>query len=40
MWTDILAFFQTMGFMNIDWRQVVMLFVSFFLLYLGYQKAV
>ena len=38
MWTDILAFFQTMGFMNIDWRQVVMLFVSFFLLYLAIRK--
>lgn len=38
MWTDILAFFQTMGFMNIDWRQLVMLFVSFFLLYLAIRK--
>lgn len=38
MWTDILAFFQTMGFMNIDWRQLVMLFVSFFLLYLAIKK--
>jgi len=27
-----------MGFMNIDWRQVVMLFVSFFLLYLAIKK--
>ncbi len=38
MWTDILAFFQTMGFMNIDWQQLVMLFVSFFLLYLAIKK--
>lgn len=38
MWTDILDFFRTMGFMNIDWRQVVMLFVSFFLLYLAIKK--
>lgn len=38
MWNDILAFFQTMGFMNIDWRQLVMLFVSFFLLYLAIKK--
>ena len=38
MWNDVLAFFQTMGFMNIDWRQLVMLFVSFFLLYLAIKK--
>ncbi len=38
MWTDILDFFNTMGFMNIDWRQLVMLFVSFFLLYLAIKK--
>lgn len=38
MWNDILAFFQTMGFLNIDWRQLVMLFVSFFLLYLAIKK--
>ncbi len=38
MWNDILAFFQTMGFMNIDWQQLVMLFVSFFLLYLAIKK--
>lgn len=38
MWNDVLAFFQTMGFMNIDWRQLVMLFVSFFLLYLAIRK--
>ena len=38
MWTDILAFFQTMGFMNIDWRQGLMLLVSFFLLYLAIRK--
>lgn len=38
MWTDILDFFRTMGFMNIDWRQLVMLFVSFFLLYLAIKK--
>ena len=38
MWTDILDFFQTMGFMNIDWRQGLMLLVSFFLLYLAIRK--
>ncbi len=38
MWTDILNFFQTMGFMNADWRQIVMLFVSFLLLYLAIKK--
>lgn len=38
MWTDILDFFRTMGFMNIDWRQLVMLLVSFFLLYLAIRK--
>lgn len=38
MWTAILAFFQTMGFMNIDWRQGLMLLVSFFLLYLAIRK--
>lgn len=38
MWTDILAFFQTMGFMNIDWRQGLTLLVSFFLLYLAIRK--
>lgn len=38
MWNDVLAFFQTMGFMNIDWRQGLMLLVSFFLLYLAIRK--
>ncbi len=38
MWSDILNFFQTMGFMNADWRQIVMLFVSFLLLYLAIKK--
>lgn len=38
MWTDILDFFRTMGFMNIDWRQGLMLLVSFFLLYLAIRK--
>ncbi len=38
MWSDVLNFFQTMGFMNADWRQIVMLFVSFFLLYLAIKK--
>ena len=31
-------FFRTMGFMNISWRQVIMLFISFFLLYLAIKK--
>ena len=35
---QILDFFTTMGFMNIDWRQAVMLLVSFFLLYLAIKK--
>lgn len=34
----ILEFFQAMGFMNIDWRQGVMLLVSFFMLYLAIKK--
>lgn len=34
----ILAFFQSMGFMQIDVRQVVMLLLSFFLLYLAIKK--
>lgn len=34
----ILEFFQHMGFMNIDWRQGVMLLVSFFMLYLAIKK--
>lgn len=38
MWSDVLNFFQTMGFLNADWRQIVMLFVSFFLLYLAIKK--
>ncbi len=38
MWTDILDFFRTMGFMHMDWRQLVMLFVSFLLLYLAIKK--
>ena len=38
MWSDVLNFFQTMGFMNADWRQIVMLFVSFLLLYLAIKK--
>ena len=35
---DILEFFSTMGFMNLDWRQAVMILVSFFLLYLAIKK--
>ncbi len=38
MWSDVLNFFQTMGFMSADWRQIVMLFVSFLLLYLAIKK--
>ncbi len=34
----VLAFFQSMGFMNIDWRQALMLLLSFFLLYLAIKK--
>ena len=34
----ILEFFQSMGFMNIDWRQALMLLISFFLLYLAIKK--
>ena len=35
---QVLEFFQTMGFMNMDWRQGVMLLISFFLLYLAIKK--
>ena len=35
---NLANFFRTMGFMNIEWRQVVMLFISFFLLYLAIHK--
>ena len=38
MWNDVLTFFQTMGFMNMDWQQGVMLLISFFLLYLAIKK--
>ena len=38
MLEDLLRFFQEMGFMNMDWRQLVMLFVSFFLLFLAIKK--
>ena len=34
----ISEFFRTMGFMNFDWRQVIMLLVSFFLLFLAIKK--
>jgi len=34
----ILEFIQTMGFMNISWQQIIMLLVSFFLLYLAIKK--
>ncbi len=34
----ILEFFQSMGFMNIDWRQALMLLISFFLLFLAIKK--
>ena len=35
---NLANFFRTMGFMNISWRQVIMLFISFFLLYLAIRK--
>lgn len=35
---DILEFFKSMGFMNMEWRQAVMLCISFFLLYLAIHK--
>ena len=35
---DILEFFKSMGFMNMEWRQLVMLCISFFLLYLAIHK--
>ncbi|MCQ2347762.1 MAG: sodium ion-translocating decarboxylase subunit beta [Paludibacteraceae bacterium] len=34
----IIEFIQTMGFMNITWQQIIMLLVSFFLLYLAIKK--
>jgi len=34
----VLEFFQSMGFMNIDWRQALMLLISFFLLFLAIKK--
>ena len=38
IWNDMKGFFLTMGFMNIDWRQLCMLLISFFLLYLAIKK--
>ena len=35
---SLAGFFRTMGFLNISWRQVAMLFISFFLLYLAIHK--
>jgi oxaloacetate decarboxylase beta subunit len=35
---DVLAFFASMGFMNISWQQAVMLLLSFFLLFLAIKK--
>ena len=35
---EVLEFFRTMGFMNMDWQQGVMLLISFFLLYLAIKK--
>ena len=35
---DVLDFFTSMGFMNIDWRQILMLLISFFLLFLAIKK--
>ena len=38
MWNDVLTFFQGMGFMDMGWRDGVMLLISFFLLYLAIKK--
>ena len=38
MWNDFLAFFQSMGFLNMEWQQGAMLLISFFLLYLAIKK--
>ena len=38
MWNDILSFFQSMGFLNMDWKQGLMLIISFFLLFLAIKK--
>ena len=35
---DLMNFFSTLGFLNISWRQLIMLFISFFLLYLAIHK--
>ncbi len=35
---DVLAFFTSMGFMNLSWQQGVMLLLSFFLLFLAIKK--
>ena len=35
---QVLEFFSTMGFMNMDWQQGVMLLISFLLLYLAIKK--
>ena len=35
---QVLEFFRTMGFMNMDWQQGVMLLISFLLLYLAIKK--
>ncbi len=37
-WDDIVAFFMSMGIMRITWQQVLMLFISFVLLYLAIKK--
>ena len=38
IWQEVGDFFQTMGFLGIDWQQGVMLLISFFLLYLAVKK--
>ena len=38
MWNDVITFFQGMGFMDMGWRDGVMLLISFFLLYLAIKK--
>lgn len=36
--SDVIAFFEKMGFMNMSWQQGLMLLISFFLLYLAIKK--
>jgi len=38
IWTEVADFFKRMGFMNIDWRQICMILISFFLIFLAIKK--